>query len=144
MEEAKTLVDFDQNPESAIYRQQLIDSGANEVAILDFDVTISQQRDLLVHQLVAAEREHRDYLSACVTALMLAITAISVIESLSRHDAVRIRTSLATCRCALLAIWLAAMLATPMLLKPAITIFVIILITIALAIHLVPLHKPLR
>ncbi len=126
-------------------RQNLIASGATTApALEEFDQR--QQREVAGFQkqfdeIAAAQQAHAARLGGWALALVLATMAVMVIESVVDEQAARARGRLATARYALMALWVALLIAQPALLKIVPPVLLIGLIVVAVAAALVPLGK---
>jgi len=124
-------------------------TGVTEAALHEQLMRHEQETVVLQAKLQQAQRGRLDELTGWAQALMLAVIAVMVIESLLGPDikaggAARVHPALGrliTARYALSALWVALLLARPELLKQLPIVFVVLLIAVALATALVPLGK---
>lgn len=125
----------------------LEDIGATDAAIPEQALQAQQQEVVLLAQLQKAQQDHLASLTGWTTALMLAVIAVMMIESLMSPDTNASGTfevspalgRLVTARYALCALWIAIMLAQPKLLAQLPIVFAGLLIVVSLAAALVPL-----
>ncbi len=96
-----------------------------------------QRRELTRARDAARARNVQSYM----TAVLLALVAIMVVEALQSHAGSLIARRLTTIRYALAAIWLALLLAVPQPLLQVSMLFVGLLIAIALIVGLIPLGR---
>ncbi len=122
-------------------RARLENTGVTEAALTEFDLEKDKHTAVLRAKRQAAQRDHHNWLQDRMTALLLAILVIMVIESLFGTEARRIRARLTTTRYALIAIWLALLIASPTMLKSLPVLFVTALIAVALFVGLIPLGR---
>jgi len=132
----------------------LEDIGVTDAAIPEQALQRQQHQIVLRAQLQKAQQEHRASLTGWTTALMLAVIALMMLESVLSPDSQNTGTvkvspalgGLVTARYALCALWIAIMLAQPRLLAQLPILFAGLLIAVALAVALVPLgpkgHQP--
>ncbi len=121
--------------------------GVTDAAIPEQALQAQQQEVVLLAQLQQAQHEHLASLTGWTTALMLAVIAVMMLESLfspETQNAGAFEVSpalgrLVTARYALCALWIAIMLAQPKLLAQLPIVFAGLLIAVALAVALVPL-----
>ncbi len=124
-------------------------TDVTEVAITEQLAGREQQIVLLKAQYEQACRERLGELTGWINALMLAVIAIMLIESLMSPDVSEGKTlkvpaalgRLNTARYALAALWITIAMAQPALLKQLPILFLALLVIVALAAALVPLGK---
>lgn len=124
-------------------------TGVTDVALPEQVMAREQQLVLLKAQLDQAQRDRLGELIGWTGALMLAVIAVMMIESLVSPDVSAGKTMkvppalgrLITARYALAALWITIVLAQPALLKQLPILFVGLLVVVALAAALVPLGK---
>ncbi len=124
-------------------------SDVTEVAITEQLAGREQQLVLLKAQYEKARGERLGELTGWTSALMLAVIAIMLIESLLSPDVSEGKTlqvptalgRLITARYALAALWITIAMAQPALLKQLPILFLALLVIVALAAALVPLGK---
>lgn len=139
----------EQQAETTRQLETLEDIGVTDAALPEQVLGREQQLVLLKAQLGQAQRDRLSELTGWTSALMLAVIAVMMIESLVSPDvsadkAMRVPPSLGrlvTARYALAALWIAIVLAQPALLKQLPILFVGLLVVVALASALVPLGK---
>lgn len=132
--------------------EALTDIGVTEAAIPEQALAGEQPLIYLKAQLEQAQRQRLGELTGWTSALMLAVIAVMLIESLVSPDvsagkAMKVPPALGrlvTARYALAALWIAIVLAQPTLLKQLPILFVALLIVVALAAALVPLGSAKR
>jgi hypothetical protein len=129
--------------------EALTDIGVTEAAIPEQALAGGQHLILLQARRDQAQRDRLSELTGWTSALMLAVIAVMMIESLVSPDvsagkAMRVPPALGrlvTARYALAALWITVVLAQPALLKQLPILFVGSLVVVALAAALVPLGK---
>lgn len=129
--------------------EALTDIGVTEAAIPEQALLGDQSLIYLKAQREQAQRQRLGELTGWTSALMLAVIAVMLIESLVSPDVSAGKTMkvpsalgrLVTARYALAALWVAIVLAQPALLKQLPILFVALLVVVALAAALVPLGK---
>jgi hypothetical protein len=129
--------------------KRLTDTGVTEAAIDEQGLMLGQQVAVLRAQLDEAQRARLDALRGWTSALVLAVIAVMMIEALVSPDvkagaAARVSPTLGrlvTARYALVALWIAVVLAQPRLLTQLPIVFAALLILVALGAALVPLGK---
>lgn len=105
------------------------------------ETAVNEQLDKLRRNTADAQREHLARLQGLTTAVVLVLAALMMVEPLVQPEAVQARAGLATARYALIAVWLALILARPALLRHISLSFVVLLLIIALLAALLPLRK---
>ncbi len=125
----------------------LQDTGVTDAALPEQALQAQQQEVILLAQLQKAQQDHLASLTGWTTALMLAVIAVMMLESLlspDPHTKGPLEVSpalgrLVTARYALCALWITIMLAQPQLLAQLPILFAGLLIIVSLATALVPL-----
>jgi hypothetical protein len=137
VEEARLVRERDRQIE-AIEKRGM--AGASDVALLEKVGDLRKQQAPLIANYEKAIRERSDRLARLTTALVLAIVALMVIETLVDPARPDLRARLATARYAVVAAWLALLFARPELLKSLPMLFLGGVIVVAIAAALVPLR----
>lgn len=139
----------EENEKTRQQLEALQDTGVTGEAIPEHVLGREQELVVLKAQLDAAQRQRMGELAGWTTALMLAVIAVMMVESLVGPDvkagaAAKIPPTLGrlvTARYALAALWIAVVLARPQLLTQAPILFAAGLIIVALGAALVPMGK---
>ncbi len=134
---------FENQTEIEAQAQTLQEVGLTDAAIPQHLLMIKQQ-EILWH---AVKQQHLNTLAGWTTALMLAVIAVMMLESLMSPDTQSAGTfevppaigRLVAARYALCAIWITIMLAQPKLLAQLPILFAGLLIIVSVAVALVPL-----
>ncbi|MEZ6190224.1 MAG: hypothetical protein R3C45_02935 [Phycisphaerales bacterium] len=129
--------------------EALQDTGVTEEAIPEHVVGREQELVVLKAQLDAAQRQRMGELTGWTAALMLAVIAVMMVESLISPDleagvAAKVPPAvgrLVTARYALASLWIAIVLARPQLLTQVPILFAAGLVVVALGAALMPLGK---
>jgi hypothetical protein len=132
------------NEEERQQRQNLAETGASAAATQEFDRGQHRRTSEIwarVQQAKAAEQEHAARLGGWSLALILAVLAVMVIETVLDPRALRPRARLATARYALMALWIALLIAQPKVLFTIPFLLLGALVVVALAMALVPLGR---
>lgn len=116
-------------------------SGASEEALVEALAPGREKAAALQERLIAVVEAERASRRGRVTAIILTLVAIMVIETLVQPTGATLRGRLATARYALIALWLAFLLAQPHLLREIPIAFLIGLIAVALVAALTPLAR---
>lgn len=132
----KALEVFDQDTRDR--RGRLADSGVTPQAMAAFDLSRTPQRDAMEMRVQLAQETRANQLFAQMAAVVGAVAAIMLAESLVKDQGVRRR--LATARYALLAVWLAVTLASSMWRRMHI-VFALMLVIVAVSAALVPIGR---
>lgn len=114
-------------------------TGVTESAFDELRQSIAMERVPLLHLLEQNRQKHRAALWARAATLVMALVIVMVIESVTDPAANRLRTRLATLRYALIAVWVALMLAQPEMLHGVSPVFLGLLVVAALVVGLAPL-----
>lgn len=123
-------------------RERLSNSGATEgVALEEFNARPRDERIVLLANLQKAQQAHRSGMMGRNVAIILALLALMLVETLVDPSQLAIRGRLATARYALLAIWLALMLAAPSQFLAVPRTFLAGLVIMALVAALVPMGR---
>lgn len=139
----------EQQAESDARLQALTETGVTEAAIDEQGLLLGQQVAVLRAQMEQAQRDKLNELSGWAAALMLAVIAVMMIESLvspeisegGKAPVSPVLGRLITARYALAAMWIALMLAQPKLLAQLPIVFLALVIVVALGSALLPLGK---
>ena len=130
-------------------REALITGGADHATLEAFDQKhgsgVGSLREALASS-AAARGRHAEWLTSRMVALVLAVLALMVVETLLEPGATNprgasVRRRMAGARYALIALWLAMVLAQPALLRSLPVVFTVALVAVALAAALVPLRR---
>lgn len=123
----------------------LAGTGVTGVAVEELQGRMQEERLQLEGRRTLARHEHALWLAGRTNALLLAVAALMVLEGVLDPAAGamwrRLRQRAASARYALLAIWLALLLAQPEILRQTPPAFVILLLVVAVAAMLVPMGR---
>lgn len=139
----------EENEKTRQQLEALQDTGVTEEAIPEHVLGREQELVVLKAQLDAAQRQRIGELTGWTAALMLAVIAVMMVESLVSPDleagvAAKVPPAvglLVTARYALAALWIAIVLARPQLLTQVPILFAAGLVIVALGAALMPLGK---
>ena len=139
----------EENEKTQLQLEALQDTGVTGEAIPEHVLGREQELVVLKAQLDAAQRQRMGELAGWTTALMLAVIAVMMVESLVGPEvragvAAKVPPAvgrLVTARYALAALWIAIVLARPQLLTQVPILFAAGLVVVALGAALVPLGK---
>jgi hypothetical protein len=139
----------EENEKTQQQLEALQDTGVTEEAIPEHVLGREQELVVLKAQLDAAQRQRMGELTGWTAALMLAVIAVMMVESLIGPEVKAGGVSkippavgrLVTARYALAALWIAVVLARPQLLTQVPILFAAGLVVVALGAALVPLGK---
>ena len=132
--------------ERASLRQKV--PGVEGDSVLDvFDRETAAQQRMYESELFIAQAKFANVYRSRMTAIILAVAGLMLLEvfmvtgASNMVDAVRFSSKVATARYALVAVWLAMLLAVPAQLRELPMVFTILVLIVAAAVALAPLRK---
>jgi hypothetical protein len=140
MPEQRAVEQYEQDLETT--RARIIESDATEgVALEEFNARPREDQIRLVAELQKARQDFRQVLVGRNVAIVLAVLALMLVETLLDPSQLGLRSRLATARYALLAVWLALMLAAPTQFATVPVTFLVGLVVMALVAALLPMGR---